>query len=163
MLPPGPKYQKWYVSISSANLHNFSSQVQLFERFLPDGPPGPTPPVENKKKQVVFTFECRKWYIVTPITFASFATFGPENMIIWQCWWPVWSRDMYVKPSIVMNILSSIVMDVPSRKIGIVESVVFISRSSVLTSIVAELPRWKCELFVDILRGWNEFESSITF
>lgn len=108
-------------------------------------------------------FKFCEWLELTPITFASFTAFGPNDVIVWQSWWPVWSRNVNIKPPVVVNILPSVVMDVPSRKVGVVESVVFISQSFVLTSIAGKFSRWKCELFVDILRGWNEFKSSITF
>lgn len=74
-------------------------------------------------------------------------------MLIGQSRWSIGSWNVNVKSSVVVDVLSSIVMNVASAEIRIVKSIVFVSQSFA----AFERLRRGCEALVDGLRCWNEF------
>lgn len=69
-------------------------------------------------------------------------------MLIGQCRWAVGARNVHVQSSVIGNILSPIVVNISTRKVWVVESVVLVSWSSRLRKSF----RCVSELFVEILR-----------
>lgn len=88
------------------------------------------------------------------ITVGSKAAFRSDYVFIGESRWTVWSRDVHVQSSVVMNVLPAIVVDVTSAEVGIVKSVVLIPRSS----SGSERLRWFRKLLVEVLRRWDEFD-----